>query len=278
MQAKLAALTTLEWLAGLARRLGLGAMVDRVAPIVSRPFERFVLDVDGVQIGGTDLAQLHYVRELRELGRERTFVRLLAEAIPSGGVVVEGGAHLGFVTVHEARAVGSNGRVVVFEPNGSVLGVLRENLLANGVQDRVEIVPKALGDSPGSARFFVRGDESSLYEPSGEADLVEIEVVRADDLVEGPVDVVKLDVEGGELAALRGMERFMTAERPPRALFLECNPILLERAGSSTDELLAWLREHAYQVEWIDEVNGRTVSIAEPWNEQYVNLCCRRRY
>jgi FkbM family methyltransferase len=278
VQAKLAALTTLEWLAGVARRLGLGAIVDRVAPIVSRPFERFVLDVDGVQIGGTDLAQLHYVRELRELGRERTFVRLLAEAIPTGGVVVEGGAHLGFVTVHEARAVGPDGRVVVFEPNCSVLGVLRENLVANGVQDRVEIVPKALGDSPGSARFFVRGDESSLYEPSGEADLVEIEVVRADDLVEGPVAVVKLDVEGGELAALRGMERFMTAERAPRALFLECNPVLLERAGSSTNELVAWLRERAYDVEWIDETNGRTVSIAEPWNELYVNLCCRRRH
>ena len=73
-------------LAGLARRLGLGPIVDRVAPIASRPFEHFVLDVDGVQLGGTNLAQLHYVRELRELGRERTFVRLLAEAIPSGGV------------------------------------------------------------------------------------------------------------------------------------------------------------------------------------------------
>ena len=105
-----------------------------------------MLDVDGVRIGGTNLAQLHYVRELRELGRERTFVRLLAEAISSGGVVVEGGAHLGFVTVHEARAVGPDGRVFVFEPNGGVLGVLRENLLANGVEDRVEIVPKALGD------------------------------------------------------------------------------------------------------------------------------------
>ena len=278
MQANLAALTTLEWLARLARRLGLGAIVDRAAPIASRPFERFVLDVDGVQLGGTDLAQLHYVRELRELGRERTFVRLLAEAVPLAGVVVEGGAHLGFVTVHAARAVGPAGSVVVFEPNGGVLGVLRENLLANGVEDRVEVVPKALGDSPGSARFFIRGDESSLYEPSGEADLVEIEVVRADDLIDGPVDVVKLDVEGTELAALRGMERFMNAERPPRALFLECNPVLLERAGSSTDELFAWLRERAYHVEWIDEANGRTVSIAEPWNEPYVNLCCRRRH
>jgi len=235
-----------------------------------------MLDVDGVQLGGTDLAQLHYVRELRELRRERTLVRLLAEAIPSGAVVVEGGAHLGFVTVHEARAVGPTGRVFAFEPNVAVLGVLRENLLLNGVSDRVEIVPKALGDSTGSARFFVRSDESSLYEPIGDADPIEIEVVRADELIEGRVDVVKLDVEGAELAALRGMEGFMTAARPPRALFLECNPALLERAGSSTNELVAWLRARGYRVEWIDEANGRTVSISEPWTEPYINLSCTR--
>ena len=96
-------------------------------------------------------------------------------------------------------------------------------------------------------------------------------------MIDGPVDVVKLDVEGAELAALRGMERFMTAERPPRALFLECNPVLLERAGSSADELFDWLRERAYDVEWIDEANGRTVSISEPWTEPYVNLLCRHR-
>ena len=56
------------------------------------------------------------------------------------------------------------------------------------------------------------------------------------------------------------MERFLTGTRPPRALFLECNPELLERAGSSRDELLAWLEVHAYEVEWIDEANGRTVA------------------
>ncbi len=276
MPPKLVTLTMLEWLARLARRLHLGAIVDRVAPIASRPFERFVLDVDGVQMTGTDLSQLHYVRELRELGRERTFVRLLAEAIPAGAVIVEGGAHLGFVTVHEARAAGPAGRVVVFEPNGAVLDTLRQNLHLNGVGDRVEIVPKALGDSTGSARFFVRGDESSLYEPMGDAEPIKIDVVRADDLIDGPVDVVKLDVEGAELSALRGMEGFMTGALPPRAVFLECHPVMLERAGSSPTELVAWLRERGYHVEWIDEANGRTVSLAEQWTEPYVNLCCTR--
>ena len=43
---------------------GHGAVPPRVAPIASVPFERFVLDVDGVRLSGTNLAQLHYVREL----------------------------------------------------------------------------------------------------------------------------------------------------------------------------------------------------------------------
>ena len=276
MRWKLATLTALERIAGSARRLGLGAIVDRLAPIASRPFERFLLDVDGVRLGGTDLAQLHYVRELRELGRERTFVHLLAEATPSGGVVVEGGAHLGFVTVHAARAVGPDGRVVAFEPNSAVLEVLRENLLVNGVDGRVEVVPRALGDVTGTARFFVRADESSLYEPADTAASIEVDVVRGDEVIQSPVDVVKLDVEGAELAALRGMDGLLTGASPPRALFLECNPPLLRRAGSSPEELVAWLQSRGYDVAWIDESAGRTVSILEPWSEPYVNLCCRR--
>ncbi len=91
----------------------------------------------GCALRGADLAHLHYVRELRELGRERTFVRLLAEAIPAGGIVLEGGAHLGYVTIHAARAAGPDGTVICFEPNLGVHGVLRENLAANGVADRV---------------------------------------------------------------------------------------------------------------------------------------------
>lgn len=277
MRPKLATLTALESLAGQARRLGLGSLVDRMAPLVSRPFERFELDVDGVRLAGTDLAQLHYVRELREHGRERTFVRLLAEAVPEGGTVLEGGAHLGFVTVHAARAVGPAGRVIAFEPNVAVRDVLRRNLEANGVASRVELVSKALGDAAGTARFFVSADTSNLFEPSSaEAGSIEVDVVRADEEVDGPVDVVKLDLEGAESAALRGMSGLLTGERPPRAIFVECHPELLEKAGSSTDELLGILAAHDYAVDWIDEAAGRTAPLSQPWTGAYVNLLCRR--
>jgi FkbM family methyltransferase len=278
MRPKLATLSVLESIAGLARRLGLGSLVDRLAPLVGRPFERFELDVDGVRLAGTELAHLHYVRELIEHGREQTFVRLLADAVPPGGVVLEGGAHLGFVTVHAAQAAGPHGRVITFEANPTVLDVLQQNLTANGVAERVEVVPKALGDSAGRTRFYVStgGEMSSLFAPPVASVPVDVDVVRADEAVSGSVDVVKLDIEGGELAALRGMEGLLGGARPPHALFLECNPELLERAGTSQDELFAWLAAHGYEVEWIDEPRGRTAPLTEPWAEAYVNLRCMR--
>jgi FkbM family methyltransferase len=273
---KLVILGALERIAGGARRLGLGFLVDRLAPRVARPFERFVLDVDGVRLGGSSLAQIHYVRELVEHGRERTFVRLLAEAIPSGGTVLEGGAHLGYVTIHAANAVGPAGRVIAFEPNPGVQSVLRENLAANGVAERVVLVPKALGAATARARFYPSDDVSSLLDLAYETVPVEIDVVRAEEEVEGPVDVVKLDVEGSEPAALQGMERLLEGTEAPRALFVECFPRLLAAAGSSRDELVALLEGHGYFVEWIDEEAGGVAPLSQPWTDEYVNLRCTR--
>jgi FkbM family methyltransferase len=273
VRAKLAILTGLERVAAGARRIGLGAVVDRVAPLVGRPFERFELDVDGVRLAGTELAHLHYVRELREQGREQTFVRMLGESVPTGGTVLEGGAHLGFVTVHAARAAESTGRVLVFEPNAAVLGTLQQNLIANDVADRVEIRPFALGERAGRSSFYASGETSSLIEAVEGARRVEVEVVRGDDSVEGSVDVIKLDIEGGELGALRGMERLVAGAR---AIFLELNPELLERSGASRGELLGWLAERSFEVEWIDEANRRTAPLPEPSTETYVNIVARR--
>jgi FkbM family methyltransferase len=274
---KLVILGALERVAAGARRVGLGSIVDRLAPRVARPFERFVLDVDGVRLGGANLAQIHYVRELVEHGRERTLVRLLTEAIPDGGTVLEGGAHLGYVTIHAAKAVGPSGRVIAFEPNPDVQPVLLENLAANGVAGRVVLVPKALGAATTKARFYPSDDVSSLLDLAYETEPVEVEVVRAEEEVKAPVAVVKLDIEGGELAALQGMQRLLAGPDAPGALFVECFPRLLEAAGSSRDELVALLEGHGYLVEWIDEEAGDVAPLSKPWTDEYVNLRCTRR-
>jgi FkbM family methyltransferase len=163
--------------------------------------------------------------------------------------------------------------VVVFEPNPAVHGVLRENLAANGVAGWVDVHGAALGARTGRTRLYASGDTSSLFVAAPTAEPVDVEVVRGDDVVDGRVDVIKLDVEGGELEALRGMTRLVSGAR---AIFLELNPELLAAAGASSAELLVWLGEHGFAVEWIDEAGGRAASLSEPWSEAYVNLVCRR--
>ena len=105
------------------------------------------------------------MRELLEDGRDRTFVRLLAEAYRAGGTVLEGGAYLGFVTVHAALAAGP-AAACSRSSRTHRARVLRENLAANGVDARVSVVPKALGEAAGNTRFYISGggEMSSLLE------------------------------------------------------------------------------------------------------------------
>jgi FkbM family methyltransferase len=263
------------------RRIGLGAVVDGVGRRLAPAVGSFSMDVDGLRLEGDHIGQLYYVRELVESGRESYFVELLTAAAAPGATVLEGGAHIGYVTLQAARAVGPEGRVVCFEPNPRTLPVLERNLEANGVRDRVQVVRAALGGAPGRADLHVTegGDESSLHRGALPSEAVSVEVTTADLALPAParVDVVKLDVEGGEVEALRGMRGLLERSAPGPALFVECNPQALEQAGTSADELTTLIAELGFEARWIDEA-GRSLRGLEELagNEGYVNLRCTR--
>jgi FkbM family methyltransferase len=196
--------------------------------------------------------------------------------------VLEGGAHIGYVTLQAARAVGPHGRVICFEPNPRTIPVLERNVAANGFQERVRIVRAALGSVPSRAELHLTegGDASSLHGEGGTADVVVVDVTTADSAVSAPaaVDVVKLDVEGAEVEALRGMRALLDRSAPGPVLFVECHPDLLRAAGTSEGELVSLLDELDFEVRWIDEAGRRLRRLDErEGTEGYVNLCCRRR-
>ncbi len=222
MRPKLATLSLLESIAGLARRLGLGRSRRQAGAAGRRgPFERFELDVDGVRLAGTELAQLALRARAAGAGA-RADVRAAARGgrCHRGGVVLEGGAHLGFVTVHAARAVGPE------RPRGRLRAEPDRARRPAREPERERRRRPGRGRAEGARRRRRpdallrqrrRRDEQPLRRRPVESEPVEVEVVRADDDRSGPVDVVKLDIEGGELAALRGMEGLLGGDRPPRA-------------------------------------------------------------
>lgn len=281
MTSHLRALRVLERGAGALRRVGLGAMVDAVGRRIAPTVGTFDVEIDGLRLHGDHIGQLYYVRELLQSDREGAFVEALCASIERGATVLEAGAHIGYVTLQAARAVGGSGRVITFEPNPRTVPLIERNLAANGLTDRVTLVPLALGDAAGRHVFHISGggDTSSLHRPDGDAQQVEVEVTTVDDWLdqEVRVDVVKLDIEGGEVAALRGMRRTLERAGPGLTVFAECNPGMLERAGSSSEELFATLRSHGLEIMWIDESRRMPRPLEEAdWSHGYVNLFCRR--
>jgi FkbM family methyltransferase len=130
--------------------------------------------------------------------------------------------------------------VIAVEPTADNLAVLERNVAANHL-GQVTIVRAAAGRAPGDREFYVRGDVSavnSFYPTSvyaGVTRIVRVPVLPIDDLVDGAVDLVKIDVEGAELEVLAGMSRVLTS--PGLRLVVEWHPALQEAAGAAAEAL-----------------------------------------
>jgi len=141
------------------------------------------------------------------------------------GDFVDVGAHIGLYTVAAAHGPG---RVLAFEPNPSAREQLVENLALNDCTN-VLVVPKAVGDAPGTALLHVpmTPDPSFSSLAAGrfaEGEPIDVEVTTVDAEVEAAglaPSVVKMDVEGGELAVVTGMQRTLERHRP--VLLVEVN-------------------------------------------------------
>jgi FkbM family methyltransferase len=279
--AKLTLLRAAERVTPTLRKIGLGGLLDRAASGMSSQLGQMTTEFEGFTIHTSQVGHVYYMRDLLEDEHDRYFRKLLVEAIPEGGTVLEGGAHLGVMTLFAARAAGSGGRVFTFEPNAETLPILQQNIDANGFTDRVAVVPLGLSAEEATHTFYVSGggETSSLHDPGTASHSITITTVPADDWfpTDTRLDVVKLDIEGNEVEAVRGMQRLLRDAGPGITVFAECNPEMLKRAGQSPESLIAALQDCNLKVEWIDDVEGRVRAIDhEMLRRGYVNFRCTR--
>lgn len=180
--------------------------------------------------------------------------RFLAGRVEPGMVVLDIGANVGFYSLFFARLVGPAGRVYAFEPDPLSRRILERRRRAAGLAN-LEIAPVALGDREGRVTLYCnpanRADNrlhDSLQAPGVEAVDVPLTTLDAFCAERGiaRIDAVKMDVQGAEVAALRGMSETLR-KAPPRWLFLEFEPELLRGAGASPEELWALLDEYGYE-------------------------------
>jgi FkbM family methyltransferase len=155
----------------------------------------------------------------------------LGELVRLGMIAYDVGANIGYITLMLARAVGPSGRVVAFEALPANVERLERNLTLNEMADGVIVVPGAVAAGEGTLNFHVHasGGMGKAEGSAGRADesyQAEITVpsTSLDAFVYehgGPVpQLVKIDIEGGEVLALPGMRRLLREARPTLLLEL----------------------------------------------------------
>jgi FkbM family methyltransferase len=163
---------------------------------------------------------------------------------PRGGVILDIGANVGAYSLLFGQWVGDGGRVYAFEPDPLALQGLRVHIALNGLSGRVTAVECAITDRAGRGRLavFDAPGISRLCGDSAESgESVDAAVTTIDDFCgERDIvpDIIKLDVEGAEVDALRGARRTIARAGQHLQLFVEMHPTLWASMGHSPGDVL----------------------------------------
>ncbi len=159
-------------------------------------------------------------------GYEPEKTEVIRSIVQPGQTFVDVGANKGDFTLLAARRVGPTGRVLAFEPEPSNVRWLRRSIERNGYTN-VEVHELALGDEEGHVTLHL-GEKSGWHTivPGRRTSLgaVQVPLRRLDDVLDGrPIDHLKIDVEGAEMAVLRGAEGTLRAS-PRVAALVDVHP------------------------------------------------------
>jgi FkbM family methyltransferase len=272
-------LGVMERVAHRLRRAGLGPAVTAVRRRLETRFVPSWTDVDGLQMTGRTIGHVDHLRAWQRGDEEAQMTALFKESVKAGDTVLDVGGYLGWFTLLAARAAGPQGRVVVVEANPQSQELLERNVERNGFGDRVTIHRTAVADQPGTATFYwdaSDGSASGLTAPDNVGGSYQVPVATIDSLLDGLVpDVVKIDIEGGEVGALAGMRQTLAAAERGMKLFVELNPGALANAGTSGDALLAELRAAGFRINVIDETARSVRPLGDDEQLQtHANLYC----
>lgn len=186
-------------------------------------------------------------QRLRGSGREPELA-WLPRLVPAGGVAVDVGAHFGLYTAPLSRLAA---QVHAFEPGAEMARLLRRSVSAN-----VAVHEIALSDRAGSGVLHVPRVEGRTGLGYARLDQAAaggaahqqrpVAVTTLDAALAGPVDFIKIDVEGAEMAVLRGARRIIADHRP--SFLIEAEE---QHSPGATRELFGFFGALGYAGGWL---------------------------
>ena len=204
----------------------------------------------------------------------------IREYVKPGMVVFDVGANIGYITLLLADAVGASGQVFAFEALPNNVKRLQKNLAINNYENQVTLISAAVADRSEKMRFLV-GPSNGMGKLEGSAgrrgvdypEFIEVPSICLDDfvLVESHPfpDVIKIDIEGGEILALKGMERMLAHAQP--LILMELHGPEAARITwdtlSSFGYLICQMKPGYAQVNDVDDLDWKAYIVGLPSNE-----------
>lgn len=179
---------------------------------------------------------------------------LISRVLGQNMCFVDAGANWGYFTLLAAHLVGTAGKVLAFEPDPRIYRLLSMNVGMNSL-GQAEALELALADRPGELSLTGYDNESqdwglsTLLQSNRVGPRFQIRTAALDDVLDergiARVDLIKMDIEGGEMLALQGMQRGLAAHRYRRFL-LELHNQPLREQGRDPQALLSSLLDYGY--------------------------------
>ncbi len=209
---------------------------------------------------------------------EKMAARSFLAAVQPGDTVWDVGSHIGLYSLLAGRRVRENGRIVAWEPAPSAYEHLCTHLKLNGLEGICRSIPEIISDGSQSEMAFEidDGNEASFsnrlgYSAPDKTRKKTIRVLaRSLDYWAGQLDrhpdVIKMDIEGAEIFALRGGRRLFAGEfgKQPKVL-LSVHPASIHQYGATTQELEDLVRGFGYRVMSLTGAPGNLTAFGEVW-------------
>jgi FkbM family methyltransferase len=211
------------------------------------------------QINGQECIRIRPAHRNAHEDYEPAVFHYLKTKVRPGATVLDVGAHVGLFTVLLARWAGPKGQVFAFEPTPLTRTALIDHLTLNDVAGQVTVCPFAVSDKEGSSAVYTvsNSPENTLSPIHGRlpnAEAVEIEVTTLDAFCGSRrirPDLIKIDIEGFELHALRGAKQILVHHRP--TVVVEMHPMNWPEIGVTREQAAGLLGELNYRMIPLDD-------------------------
>jgi len=194
---------------------------------------------------------------------------LLARALKPGMTFVDAGANMGLYALFAARKVGESGCVAAIEPSMREQQMLAGNIERNGLKN-IRLRPVALSDRVAEVELLVAAAGHSGHNTLGAFSYntvldhrEKVQTLPLDEIMKqeklARVDVIKMDIEGAELSALRGAADTLRQHQP--LILMELSDRALQHQEASSRDVLALLTQNGYRIFSFSSTTGWPVPL-----------------